>query len=146
MKGKITFKNFIQNVSCQLWAKLLDVTAPKNRHRSFYLPISAETDSLNLSQIGCLKSASTQEQSDLYWDLMERKQKVDEKAEQNRCCRQFETIYFSFASAEAGSSLQVLYLVESFVPGGKFCTWWKVLYLVESFVPGGKFCTWAEVL
>ena len=34
--------------------------------------------------IGCLKSATTQEQSDLYWELVEQKMAVDEKAEQNR--------------------------------------------------------------
>jgi hypothetical protein len=43
------------------------------------LPCTKES---NLS--GCLKSLSTPEQNELYWDLVDRKMAVDEKAEQNR--------------------------------------------------------------
>ena len=34
--------------------------------------------------MGCLKSASTPDQVELYWQLLEKKMEVDEKAEQNR--------------------------------------------------------------
>ena len=34
--------------------------------------------------IGCLKSASTPEQNELYWDLVERRMATNVKAEQNR--------------------------------------------------------------
>ena len=52
------------------------------------LPCTKET---NL--IGCLKSASTPEQNELYWQLLEKKMEVDEKAEQNRLNRWLNSIF-----------------------------------------------------